>query len=325
MTKAFRIHEHGGPEVLKWEDVEVGDPGPGQVRIRQTAVGLNFVDTYMRSGMYPMPSMPSGIGQEAAGVVEAVGEGVTDIKVGQRAAYGVGPAGAYAEARLFPADRLVPLPDAIDDKTAAALMLKGLTAWYLIRQTYPVKARETILLHAAAGGVGLILCQWAKHLGATVIGTVGTEEKAELAMANGCDHAIVYTRENFPERVRELTGGKGVPVVYDSVGAATWEGSLDSLRPRGLMVTFGNASGKVPAMEPVILAGKGSLFLTRPTIAHYVATREALLSAAKELFDLVIGGQIKITVNQTRPLSEAAEGQRDLEARKTTGSTVFLT
>ena len=324
MTKAFRIHEYGGPEVLKWEDVEVGDPGPGQVRLKQTAVGLNFVDTYMRSGLYPLPSLPSGIGQEAAGIVEAVGEGVNDLKPGQRVAYGIGPAGAYAESRLFPADRLVPLPDRIDDKTGAAMMLKGLTAWYLIRQTYRVHEGETILLHAAAGGVGSILCQWAKHLGATVIGTVGSDEKAQLAQDNGCDHTIVYTRENFTERVKELTGGKGVPVVYDSVGAATWEGSLDCLRPRGLMVTFGNASGKVPAMEPVILAGKGSLYLTRPTLAHYVPTREALLAAANELISLVANGRIDIAVNQTRPLREAADGQRDLESRKTTGSTVFL-
>ena len=324
MTKAIRIHEAGGPEVLKWEDVEVGDPGPGEVRLRQTAVGLNFIDIYLRSGLYPLPGLPSGIGQEGAGVIEAVGEGVTMLKVGQRVAYPLGPAGSYAEERLFPADRLVPLPDGIDDRTAAAIMLKGLTAWYLIRQTHEVKAGETILFHAAAGGVGLIACQWAKHLGATVIGTVGSDAKAELARANGCDHTIVYTRENFTEKVKELTGGAGVPVVYDSVGAATWEGSLDCLKPRGLMVTFGNASGKVPAFEPVVLSGKGSLYVTRPTLGHYIPTRESLLAAAKELFDVVIGGQVKITINQTYPLKDAAQAQIDLAERKTTGCTVLL-
>lgn len=324
MTKAFRIHQYGGPEVLKWEDVTVGDPGPGQVRIRQTAVGLNFVDTYMRTGLYKLPSLPSGIGQEAAGVIEAVGPGVTDLKTGQRVAYGIGPADAYAEARLFPAERLVPLPDAVDDRTAAALMLKGLTTWYLIRRIHPVAKGETILLHAAAGGVGQILCQWAKHLGATVIGTVGTDEKAALAKAAGCDHTIVYSRENFAQRVREITNGAGVPVVYDSVGAATWEGSLDCLAPLGMMVTFGNASGKPPAIEPGVLAAKGSLFLTRPSLGHYVPTKDALLGAAKELFAVVSAGHVKIHINQTYPLADAAAAHRDLEARKTTGSTVLL-
>lgn len=324
MSKAFRIHETGGPEVLKWEDVEVGDPGPGEVRLRHTAVGLNFIDIYLRSGLYPLSGLPSGIGQEGAGVIEAVGEGVSDFKAGQRVAYPLGPAGSYSEARLFPADRLVPLPDAIDDQTAAALMLKGLTAWYLIRQTHEVKAGETILLHAAAGGVGLIVCQWAKHLGATVIGTVGSDEKAELAGANGCDHTIVYTRENFTEQVKEITGGAGVPVVYDSVGAATWEGSLDCLSPRGLMVSFGNASGKAPAIEPVVLSAKGSLYLTRPTLGHYIPTRESLLAASNELFGVVTGGQVKIAVNQTYPLAEAAQAQIDLADRKTTGCTVLL-
>ena len=324
MTKAFRIHQYGGPEVLKWEDVTVGEPGPGQVRLRQTAVGLNFVDTYMRTGLYKLPSLPSGIGQEAAGVIEAVGPGVTGLKAGQRVAYCVGPADAYAEARLFPAERLVPLPDAIDERTAAAIMLKGLTAWYLIRRIHPVQKGETILLHAAAGGVGQILCQWAKHLGATVIGTVGNDEKAALAKAAGCDHTIVYSRENFTQRVREITGGKGVPVVYDSVGAATWEGSLDCLAPLGMMVTFGNASGKPPAVEPGVLAAKGSLFLTRPSLGHYVPTKDALLGAAKELFAVVTAGPVKIHINQTYPLAEAANAHRDLEGRKTTGSTVLL-
>jgi len=324
MTKAFRIHQYGGPEVLRWEDVEVGDPGPGQVRLRHTAVGLNFVDTYMRGGLYKLPSLPSGIGQEAAGVIKAVGPGVTGLSVGQRVAYGIGPADAYSQARLFPAERLVPLPDAIDDRTAAALMLKGLTTWYLIRRIHAVKAGDTILLHAAAGGVGLILCQWAKHLGATVIGTVGTDEKAALAKANGCDHVIVYTREDFAKRVREITDGAGVPVVYDSVGAATWEGSLDCLRPTGLMVTFGNASGKPPAIEPGTLAAKGSLFLTRPTLGNYVPTRDALLGAADELFAVVTAGHVGIAINQTYPLAEAARAQTDLEARRTTGCTVLL-
>lgn len=324
MTKAFRIHQYGGPEVLRWEDVDVGDPGPGQVRLRHTAVGLNFVDTYMRSGLYKLPSLPSGLGQEGAGVIEAVGPGVTGLAVGQRVAYGIGPADAYSQARLFPAERLVPLPDAIDDRAAAALMLKGLTTWYLIRRIHPVTAGDTILLHAAAGGVGLILCQWAKHLGATVIGTVGTDEKAALAKAHGCDHVIVYSREDFPQRVREITDGAGVPVVYDSVGAATWEGSLDCLRPTGLMVTFGNASGKPPAVEPGTLAAKGSLFLTRPTLGHYVPTREILLGAAEELFAVVTAGHVRININQTYPLAEAARAQSDLEGRRTTGCTVLL-
>ncbi|MCG8508795.1 MAG: quinone oxidoreductase, partial [Rhodospirillales bacterium] len=264
MMKAIQIHQYGGPELLRWEDVEVGAPGPGEVRIRHTAVGLNYIDTYMRTGLYPLPGFPSGSGLEAAGVVEEVGEGVDLVAAGDRVAYAGGPAGAYAETRLMPPDRLVKVPDGIDDQTAAAIMLKGLTAWYLIRRTFEVKPGQTILAHAAAGGVGLILCQWAKKLGATVIGTVGSQEKAELVKANGCDHPIIYTSENFAERVREITDGAGVPVVYDSVGAATWEGSLDCLQPRGLMVSFGNASGKVPPIEPVVLSAKGSLFLTRP-------------------------------------------------------------
>ncbi len=324
MTKAFRIHEYGGPEVLNWEDVAVGEPGPGQVRLRHTAVGLNFVDTYMRSGLYKLPSLPSGIGQEAAAVIEAVGPGVTAFKAGQRVAYGIGPADAYSEVRLFPADRLVPLPDAIDDRTAAAIMLKGLTTWYLIRRIHPLKKGETILLHAAAGGVGQIATQWAKHLGAAVIGTVGTDEKAQIAKDRGCDHVIVYTREDFTKRVREITGGAGVPVVYDSVGAATFEGSLDCLRPTGLMVTFGNASGPVPAFPPATLAAKGSLFLTRPRLGDYVPTHDTLLSAAKELFDVVTAGHVKIEIKQSYRLADAAQAQRDLEARKTTGSTVLL-
>ena len=324
MTKAIQFSEYGGPEVLKWEDVAIGDPGPGEARVRHTAIGLNYIDTYQRSGLYPLPGFPSGLGLEGAGIVEAVGEGVTDIKVGARVAYAGGPAGSYSEARVMPVARLVTIPDAIDDQTAAAMMLKGMTAQYLLRQTFVVKAGDTILTHAAAGGVGLILCQWAKHLGATVIGTVGSDEKAELAKANGCDHPIVYTRENFAERVRDITDGQGVPVVYDSVGAATWEGSLDCLRPRGLMVSFGNASGKVEPVEPVTLSAKGSLYLTRPTLFHYTETRAELLATAGDLFDVVGPGHVKIHVNQTYDLADAAQAHRDLEGRKTTGSTVLL-
>ena len=324
MTKAIRIHETGGPEVLRWDDVEVGRPGPGQIRIRNTACGLNFIDTYHRTGLYPVPQLPSVIGMEGAGVVEEVGEGVSDFKTGQRVTFATPPIGAYAEARLMPADRTIPIPDGIGDQDAAAMMLKGMTVQYLIRQIYKVKAGDTILTHAAAGGVGLILSQWAKHLGATVIGTAGTDEKAELAAANGCDHTIVYTRENFTERVKEITDGKGVPVVFDSVAAATFEGSLDCLQARGLMVSFGNASGPVPPFNLGLLAQKGSLFITRPTLMHYTQSREDLLAVADDLFDVVGAGHVKIAVNQTYPLSDAAQAHRDLEGRKTTGSTVLL-
>jgi NADPH:quinone reductase len=320
---AIRIHQTGGPEAMRWEEVEVGEPGPGQVRIRHKAVGLNFIDTYHRSGLYPLP-LPSGIGLEAAGVIEAVGEGVADFKPGDRAGYCTGPIGAYSEARLFPAERLIKLPDAIDDRTAAAMLLQGLTAQYLLRRTHRVKAGETILVHAAAGGVGLILGQWGKHLGATVIGTVGTEDKAALARANGCDHVILYRHEKVSQRVRELTHGAGVPVVYDGVGKDTFMDSLDCLSPLGMMVTFGNASGPVPAFEPAILSQKGSLFLTRPTLMHYVAKRADLLAAAAELFEVVQKGAVKINVNQSFALKEAVTAHRTLEARKTTGSTVLL-
>jgi NADPH2:quinone reductase len=323
MTHAIRIHETGGPEVLRWEAVEVGPPAAGEARIRQTAVGLNFIDTYHRSGLYPVPSLPCVIGSEAAGVIEALGDGVTNLKVGQRVAYG-GILGGYAEARLIKADRLVALPDAIDDTMAAAMMLKGMTAQYLLRRTYRVKEGDTILVHAAAGGVGLILCQWGKHLGATVIGTVGTEKKAELARSHGCDHPIVYTREDFVKRVREITGGEGVHVVYDAVGKDTFAGSLDALSPLGMMVTFGNASGPVPPFEPAILAQKGSLFLTRPTLMTYTAKADDLQATAAELFDVVAAGHVKITVDQTYPLKDTAQAHRDLEGRKTTGSTVLL-
>jgi NADPH2:quinone reductase len=324
MTKAIRIHETGGPEVLRWEDIEVGDPGPGQVRIRHTAVGLNFIDVYHRTGLYPVPALPSGIGMEAAGIVDAVGDGVTDIAVGQRVAYASGPVGSYAEARLMAANRLVALPDSVSDQQAAAMMLQGMTAQYLLRRTYRVQPGDTILVHAAAGGVGLIICQWAKYLGATVIGTVGTDEKAKLAKANGCDYPIVYTRENFADRVKEITGGAGVAVVYDSVGKATFEGSLDCLRPLGMMASFGNASGAVQPFEPGILAAKGSLFFTRPTLMTYTAKPEDLQAIARELLEVVEAGHVKISVNQTYALKEVAQAHIDLEARKTTGSTVLV-
>ncbi|MFO1422126.1 MAG: quinone oxidoreductase [Candidatus Competibacteraceae bacterium] len=324
MSKAICIHQHGGPEALRWEEVEVGDPGPGQLRVRHGAVGLNYIDVYHRTGLYPLPALPWILGMEGAGRVEAVGEGVTEFKTGDRVAYASPPAGAYAEVRLIAADRVVALPDGIDDRTAAAMMLQGLTAQYLLRRTYRVQPGDAILLHAAAGGVGLIASQWARSLGATVIGTVGSDAKAELARARGCQHVIVYSRENFVERVREITGGQGVAVVYDSVGKETFMGSLDCLRPLGMMVSFGNASGPVPPFEPGILAAKGSLFLTRPVLMTYTARRSDLLAGAAELFEVVAGGAVKIEVHQTYPLAEAAQAHRDLEARRTTGSTVLL-
>ncbi len=324
MPKAIRIHEYGGPEVLRWEEVEVGEPGPGQLRVRHAAVGLNYIDVYHRTGLYPLPSLPWTLGMEGAGQVEAVGEGVTEFKPGDRIAYASPPVGAYAEVRLMPADRAVALPDAIDDRTAAAMMLQGMTAQYLLRRTYRVQPGDTILLHAAAGGVGLIVSQWARHLGATVIGTVGSDEKAELAHAHGCHHVIVYSRENFTERVREITGGQGVAAVYDSVGQATFMGSLDCLHRLGMMVSFGNASGPVPPFDPGILAAKGSLFLTRPSLMAYTAERADLLASAAELFEVVTSGAVKIEVRQTYPLAETAAAHRDLEARKTTGSTVLV-
>ena len=322
MVQAIRFARTGGPEVLEWQQVEVSKPGPGQVRLRHNAVGLNYIDTYQRSGLYPMP-LPSGLGSEAAGVIEEVGPGVTGLKTGDRVAYSGGPLGAYSEARVMPADRLVPVPDGITDQQAAGMMLKGMTAWYLVRRTHPIKRGETILIHAAAGGVGLIVCQWAKHLGATVIGTVGDEEKAALAKRNGCDHPILYKEEDFVARVNELTQGRKLPVVYDSVGKDTFYKSLDCLAPLGLMVSFGQSSGAIGPVDIGILAPKGSLFLTRPTLGTYTASREDLLTAARELFDMVQSGAVKIVVNQTYPLREAARAHRDLEGRKTTGSTVF--
>jgi len=324
MTKAIRIHEHGGPEVLKYEDVEVGVPGPGQARVRQTAIGLNYIDVYHRTGLYPPGPLPAIVGLEAAGIVEEVGDGVAEFRSGDRVAYANPPIGAYAEERLMPADRLVGVPEGIDDRQAAAMMLKGMTAQYLLRRTYRVQAGDAILVHAAAGGVGLIACQWAKHLGATVIGTVGSDDKAALASANGCDHPIVYTRENFTDRVREITGGEGVAVVYDSIGKDTFEGSLDCLRPIGMMVSYGNASGPVPAFEPGMLAAKGSLFFTRPSLMTYTAKRDDMVAGAKELFGVVKGGHVSLTVNQTYPLADAAQAHADLEARKTTGSTLLI-
>jgi len=322
MPHAMRVYEYGGPEKLRWEQVQVGAPGEGQVLVRNTAVGLNFVDTYQRTGLYQTP-LPFTPGSEGAGVVEAVGPKVKEFKVGDRVAYS-SPIGAYAEVLLRPAERLVKIPAGIDDKTAAAMMLKGLTAQYLIRRTYRVRKGDTILMHAAAGGVGLILCQWARALGATVIGTVGSDEKAALARKAGCKHVIVTSREKFAERVKEITKGKGVPVVYDGVGKDTFMDSLDCLAPLGLMASFGNASGAVTQFNPGVLAQKGSLFLTRPTLNTYAASREALLSGARELFAVVKSGKVKIAINQTYPLREAAQAQRDLESRKTTGSTVLL-
>ena len=323
MTHAIRFHKTGGPEVLVWEEVNLAKPAAGEARIRHTAVGLNFVDIYNRSGVYPL-ALPSGLGGEGAGVVEEVGSGVTDLKLGDRVAYGAAPLGSYAEARLIPADRLLKIPEGIDDKTAAAMMLKGLTVQYLIRQTYRVKSGDTILLHAAAGGVGQILSQWAKHLGATVIGTVGSDEKAAIAKAHGCAHTIVYSREDFVKRVEEITGGKKVPVVYDSVGKDTFLKSLDCLAPLGVVALFGQSSGGVEPLNLGLLAQKGSLFVTRPTLNPYAAKSENLRAMAKELFEVVGSGAVKINVNQTYPLKDAAKAHADLAARKTTGSTVFL-
>lgn len=322
MSKAIRIEQAGGPEVMQWVDVDVGAPGPGEVRLRHVAVGVNYIDTYHRGGLYPLP-LPTGLGTEAAGIVEAVGDGVTHVKDGDRVAYAGGPLGAYAEVRIMPAALLLRLPERIDFVTAAAMMLKGLTTQYLLRQTYPVQAGETILLHAAAGGVGLIASQWARALGATVIGTVGSDEKVELARAHGCTHVINYRRENFAQRVRELTDGRGVPVVYDGVGKDTFIGSLDSLAPRGLMVSFGNASGAVPPFAPLDLMTRGSLYITRPKLAHYTATREALEAAANDLFDVVASGAVRIGEPRRYALADAAQAHRDLQARQTTGSTVL--
>jgi NADPH2:quinone reductase len=324
MTHAVRIHENGGTEVLRWEEVEVPDPGPGEAVVRQTVTGLNFIDVYFRTGLYKVPAFPAVIGNEGAGIVESTGAGVTDVSVGDRVVYCMS-LGSYTQRRVVAAKQLVRIPDGITDEQAAAVMLKGCTVQYLIRRTYPVKEGETVLFHAAAGGCGLIACQWLKHLGVTVIGTVGSSEKAELAKAHGCDYPIVYTDEDVVGRVKEITDGAGVPVVYDSVGKDTFDASLACLQPRGLMVSFGNASGAIEPFSPALLAAKGSLFLTRPTLATYTATREELESTSGEVFDVVGNGAVKIEVNQTYALSDAASAHRDLEARKTTGSTVLLT
>ncbi|TCW80607.1 quinone oxidoreductase [Burkholderia sp. SRS-46] len=323
MPKAIRYDQAGGPEVMKWVDVEVGAPQAGEVRIRQHAVGLNYIDVYFRSGLYPQP-LPGGLGMEAAGEVTAVGPGVTAFKPGDRVAYVGQPPGAYAQERVMPAERLVGLPDAISYDDAASVMLQGLTAHYLLRRTYPVKAGDTILIHAAAGGVGLLVCQWAKALGATVIGTVGSDEKAELAKAHGCDHPIVYTRENFTQRVKEITNGAGVPVVYDSIGKDTYIGSLDCLAPFGMFVSFGSASGPLPPIDSKEFSSRGSLFFTRPTLFAYIAKRADLEAAAAELFDVIVSGKVKTSINQRYPLAEVARAHADLEARKTTGSTILV-
>ena len=323
MPHAIRIHQQGGPEVMQWEEVTLGDPGPGQARVRHTAVGVNYLDTYHRSGLYKL-SMPSGLGSEGAGIVEAVGPGVTEFKPGDRVAYQGGAPGSYADVRVMPIDRLVKLPEGISERTAATLMLKGLTTQYLFRQTYPLKAGETILFHAAAGGVGLIACQWARALGVTMIGTVGSDEKAKVAKEHGCTHTIVYTQEDYVARVKELTGGKGVPVVYDGVGKAMFPSSLDCLQPRGLYVNFGNASGPVPPVDLLMLTAKGSLYVTRPTLVTYTSTRPALLAMAEEMFALVKAGKIVNEARQTYALKDAAQAHRDLEARKTTGSTLLI-
>ncbi len=323
MAKAIRINTVGGPEVMEYVEVEVGEPGPGEARVRQAACGLNYIDVYFRTGAYPQP-LPAGLGMEGAGTVEAVGEGVTHVKPGDRVAYAGRPTGAYAEARVMPASILVKLPDAIDFETAAAMMLQGLTVQYLFHRTFPLHGGETILFHAAAGGVGLIACQWARALGVTMIGTVGSDEKAALAKAHGCTHTINYNKENFVERVKEITGGKGVPVVYDSIGKDTFTGSLDCLSPLGMMVSFGSASGPVPPFSLNELASRGSLFITRPTLFSYAAKREDLDKMAAQLFDMVSSGKVKIDINQRYALKDVAQAHRDLEARKTTGSTILL-
>jgi len=323
MPKAIQFSRTGGPEVLEYVDVEVGEPGPGQARVRNHAIGINFIDVYFRTGLYPL-DLPNGLGQEAAGVVEAVGEGVTHVKPGDRVAYAARPNGSYSEVRVMPADILLHLPDAIDFETAAAMMLQGMTVQYLLKRTFPVKAGDTILFHAAAGGVGLIACQWARALGVNLIGTVGSNEKGELAKAHGAAHVINYNTENFVERVKEITGGAKVPVVFDSIGKDTFQGSLDCLALRGTMVSFGNSSGPVPAFTLNELVSRGSLYITRPTLLSYTSTRADLEATAQDLFDIVASGQVKVSIGQRFPLAQAADAHRALEARKTTGSTILL-
>jgi len=324
VSKAFRFHELGGPEVLRLEDVEVGPPGPAEVRIRNLAVAVNYRDVLMRRGVHAVKSLPSGIGLESAGVIDAVGSDVRGLSVGDRVAYAGMPEGSYAELRIVPAARVIPLPADIDERTAASMMIRGMTARCLLTETYKVQPGDTILIHAAAGGVGLIMCQWAKHLGATVIGTVSTEAKVEIARAHGCDHPIVYTREDFAGRVRDITGGEGVPVVYDSVGKATFEASLKCLRRRGVMASFGEASGDPDPMPPRRLGALGSIYLTHPSVSNYTVTRAELLAAAHDLFAMVGSGRIKIAISQTYPLRDAPRAHADIESRKTTGSIVLV-
>jgi NADPH2:quinone reductase len=324
VSKAFRFHELGGPEVLRLEDVEVGPPSPAEVRIRNLAVAVNYRDVLMRRGVHAVKSLPSGIGLESAGVIDAVGRDVRGLSVGDRVAYAGMPEGSYAELRIVPAARVIPLPADIDERTAASMMIRGMTARCLLTETYKVQAGDTILIHAAAGGVGLIMCQWAKHLGATVIGTVSTEAKVEIARAHGCDHPIVYTREDFAGRVRDITGGEGVPVVYDSVGKATFEASLKCLRRRGVMASFGEASGDPDPMPPRRLGALGSIYLTHPSVSNYTVTRAELLAAAHDLFAMVGSGRIKIAISQTYPLRDAPRAHADIESRKTTGSIVLV-
>lgn len=324
MVNRIRVHQTGAADAMQWEAADVPAPQDGEVQIRHTAVGLNFIDVYFRTGVYAAPQLPFTPGLEAAGMVEAIGGGVDDLQVGDRVAYASAPLGAYTQARNMPAARVVKIADGVDDNTAAAIMLKGMTAHYLLRAAYRVNAGDTILLHAAAGGVGLIACQWAKHLGATVIGTVGSKEKAELARANGCEFVIDYNRENFVERVKEITGGEGVPVVYDSVGDATFMASLECIKMRGTMVSFGQSSGKVAPFDIGVLNAKGALYVTRPSLFNYTATRDELIYRAGEVFDAVVSGAVKIHINQTYPLAEAVAAHRDLESRRTTGSTVLL-
>lgn len=322
--RAIRVHEPGGPEVLRWEEYEPGRPSADEILIRQQAIGVNFIDIYFRSGLYQPPSLPFTPGMEGAGIIEAVGSAVQDLAPGERVAYAAGPPGAYAERRILKADRAVPLPQSISVEQAAAMMLKGMTAQYLLHRSYPLRAGETILVHAAAGGVGLLLCQWAKYLRATVIGTVGSREKADLARAHGCDHLILYREENFVERVREITGGNGVAVVYDSVGKETFEKSLDCLQPLGMLVSFGQSSGRIQPFDLGLLAQKGSLFLTRPVLFNYTAKREDLLATARGLFDVIGNGAVKVETQQRFPLKDAAAAHRALEERRTTGSTILL-
>ena len=322
-TNAIRVHKQGGPEEMKWEEVDLPTIKEGEVLIKHTAIGLNYIDTYHRSGLYPMP-VPLTLGIEGAGIIEEVGENVNDLKVGNRVAYASPPTGSYAEAKVMPAARLVKIPDNISDEIAAAIMLKGMTVEYLVRRTYNVKAGQTVLFHAAAGGVGLIACQWLKAIGATTIGTVGSEEKAALAKANGCDHTILYRKENFVDKVKDITNGKGVPVVYDGIGKDTFVQGFDCLSPLGLMVIFGNASGNAPPLETGMLAAKGSLYVTRPTLMTYNAKREDLVDSAQQLFNMVGSGKINITINARYALKDAAQAHKDLESRKTTGSTLLM-